>query len=249
MQGPRLDRAMDERKFTAALVGALIALAACAGETSPSSQPGAEAGGDPGSAAGTRPSGEPELLTLEGRIEEGVECPVLRTPDGETYALSFRDTEIGAGDYARVTGEIADASFCMQGQGTLIVEDASRIDPPARDRDPARAGGIAVTSDYVRGSWVAKGVDADCDRPDFDVTANSRGMSIIETRINGYPETGVVDVGPTPALQWDEPLPTLPIEARGPDGLAVMPAQNAETVTLAGHRIEGDGVVFIKCAA
>ncbi|MBD59829.1 MAG: hypothetical protein CL808_06870 [Citromicrobium sp.] len=236
-------------KLTASLLGAPLLLAACAGSTDSSddaiSAPDKDADNP---AAGTRPSGEPQLLTLEGRIEEGLECPVLRTPDGETYALSFRDTELGPGDYVRVSGEIADASFCMQGQGTLIVQDASKAEPPARDRDPARAGGIALTSQYVRGSWVAKGVDADCARPDFDVTANSRGMSIIETRVNGYPETGVVDVGPTPALQWDEPLPTLPIEARGPDGLAVMPAEGADPVTLAGHRIEGDGVVFVKCA-
>ena len=234
---------MAERKFTAILIAALMAIAACAGESN--SLPEQDEGD---SAAGTRPSGEPQLLTLEGRIEEGVECPILRTPDGETYALSFRETDLGPGDYVRVSGDLADASFCMQGQGTRIVEDASAAEPPARDRDPARTGGIAVTGEYVRGSWVAKGLDADCEKPDFDVTANSRGMSIIETRINGYPETGVVDVGPTPGLQWDEPLPTLPIETRGPDGLAVMPEDGAEIVTLAGHPIEGDGVVFVKCA-
>ena len=58
----------------------------------------------------------------------------------------------------------------------------------------------------------------------------------------------MVDVGPTPALQWDEPIPTLPIETRGPDGLAVMPPESGEQVTLAGHPIRGDGVVFVKCA-
>ncbi len=188
------------------------------------------------------------MVTKEGRIEDGTECPVLHTPGGEIWALSLGEADFGQGDYVRVTGKIADASICMEGEGTLLPSEIDSVEPPARDRDPARSGGLAVTSDYVRGSWVAKGANANCDKPDFDVTFNSRGMAIIETRVDGYPETGVVDVGPTPALQWDEPLPTLPIETRGPDGLSVMPPDNGEVVTLAGHRIEGDGVVFVKCS-
>ncbi len=42
-----------------------------------------------------------------------------------------------------------------------------------------------------------------------------------------------------PALTWWEPAP---------DGLAVMMPADGEVVTLAGHRLEGDGVVFVKCA-
>ena len=99
----------------------------------------------------------------------------------------------------------------------------------------------------MHGSWVAKGANADCSRPDFDVTANTNGMSVIETRIDGYSQTGAVDVGETPALQWDAPLPSLPIETRGPDGLAVLPPASGETVTLAGHDLSGGGVVFVKC--
>ncbi|WP_370182873.1 DUF5818 domain-containing protein [Alteriqipengyuania sp.] len=198
--------------------------------------------------AGTRPAGQADLVTVKGRIAHGVECLTLKTPDGDVWSFNPGEAEFGPGDYVSIRGEVADASFCQQGKGTLIPQWIEEIDPPARDRDPARAGGLAVTSEYVQGSWVAKGLKANCAKPDFDVTPNSRGMSIIETRINGVPETGVVDVGPTPALQWDEPLPTLPIETRGPDGLAVIPAKGADSVTLAGHRIEGDGVVFVKCA-
>ncbi|GAB5349464.1 DUF5818 domain-containing protein [Alteriqipengyuania sp. 357] len=135
---------MGERKFTAILITALMTIAACAGdpETPEATQNGASegAGDETAAAAGTRPAGEPDLVSVEGRIEDGVECPVLRTPDGKTYALSFRETDIGPGDYVRLRGEIADASFCMQGEGTLIVQDASRADPPAR------AGGLAETS-------------------------------------------------------------------------------------------------------
>lgn len=244
------------RNMTSLLCAPLLLLA-CAGPSDESGQsadaPDDEMIAAPGDnsgnpAAGTRPSGQPDLVTVEGRIAKGVECLTLKTPDGETWAFNAGDADFGPGDYVEITGEVADASFCQQGTGTLIPQRIEAKSPPARDRDPARAGGLAVTGEYVRGNWVAKGLNADCARPDFAVSANSRGMSIIETRVNGYPETGVVDVGPTPALQWDEPLPTLPIETRGPDGLAVMPAADGEVVTLAGHRIDGDGVVFVKCA-
>lgn len=238
---------MNRLTLAVSWAGALsLCLAACTVPDQSDGSSPAPGSGNP--AAGTRPAGEPQEVTLEGRIESGVECPVLHTPDGRIFALSLGKADFGPGDYVSITGEFADASICMQGEGTLIPTHMEATSPPARDRDPARAGGMAVTSDYVRGSWVAKGVNADCTRPDFDVTANSRGMNIVETRINGYPETGVVDVGPGPALQWDEPLPTLPIETRGPDGLAVMPPASGEVVTLAGHRIEGDGVVFVRCS-
>jgi len=227
-----------------------IVLTACSGAQVPDDATSGRQLDQPEAAnpAGTRPSGAPQLITVEGRIEEGVECPILRTPDGEVWSLSLGEADFGPGDYVRFTGEQADASFCQQGSGTLIPETIEEIDPPPRDRDPARAGGLAVTGDYVRGSWVAKGLDADCDRPDFQITQNRNGGSIIETSVNGVPATGMVDVGNTPALQWNEGIPTLPIETRGPDGLAILPSPDGRTVTLAGKSIEGDGVVFVKCA-
>ncbi len=227
--------------FCAALA---LALGACTGTGNDAGGSAAPAG-DPADA--TRPAGEPQTMTVEGRLADGVACSVINTPDGRSFAINPGDADFGTGDYVRVHGELADASFCMQGEGTIVPSRIEAADPPARDRDPARAGGIALTADYVIGGWVAKGPQADCAKPDFDVTLNSNGMAIIETRINGYPETGAVDVGPTPALQWDEPLPALPIDTRGPDGLAVMPSPEGEIVTLAGHRIEGDGVVFVRC--
>ncbi|MEC9066198.1 MAG: hypothetical protein VX569_02835 [Pseudomonadota bacterium] len=118
---------------------------------------------------------------------------------------------------------------------------------PVRDRDPARTGSIPLTASYVRGSWVAKGVEADCDRPDFQVRANRGGDHVIETSVNGIPATGRVALGEDPALRWDEGIPPLPIAARGPDGLAVMPSSGEREVTLAGQPINGDGVVFVKC--
>lgn len=219
--------------------------AACSGADSDRSALPEENGAS-SPAADARP-GEGQAISVEGRIEAGVECSIIRTPDGEVWAWNEPEADFGPGDYVRITGEVAQASICQQGEGTIMVERIDGLAPPARDRDPARAGGVAVTSDYVRGSWVAKGSDANCDRPDFQITANRNGGNIIETSVNGVPTTGYVDVGDTPELQWDQGLPDMPIEARGPDGLAVMPGEG-RTVTLAGHRIEGDGVVFVKCA-
>lgn len=228
----------------AAAVALSLAAASCNGEPEAPELPPSDR-----ASAAVSAFDVPDEMSREGRIADGVECPVLRTPDGEIWALELGEADFGPGDYVRVTGSQADVSTCMQGEGTIRVARLEAIDPPAHDRDPARAGGIALSIEYVRGSWVAKGIGADCEKPDFDVTVNSRGMAIIETRIDGFPETGVVDVGPTPGLQWDEPLPTLPIETRGPDGLAVKPPGDGQTVMLAGHRIEGDGIVFVKCAA
>ena len=116
----------------------------------------------------------------------------------------------------------------MEGEGTIIPATISALQPPARDRDPARAGGVALTREYVTGSWTAPGIDADCDRPDFQIS-QSPGAMVIETSVNGAPETGRVVLGNYPRIDWDDPLPDMPLESRGPDGLAVLrPATDAE---------------------
>lgn len=194
-------------------------------------------------------SGSTHILTVEGRIEEGAECPVLHTPEGEIYAVTGDLSDPRPGDYVELVGRLVDMSVCQRGRDTLKVIHFAAKKPPARDRDPARAGGLAVTSEYVQGSWVAKGASADCRRPDFQVRRNRDGGSLIETRINGEPETGYVDVGARPAIHWDEKIPMMPIETRGPDGLAILVSQSGERVTLSGHPIAGDGVVFIRCAS
>ncbi len=230
----------------------LLSVCALAGACSETSQP--ETSPPPGTgsdlATGTRPAGQPQLATVEGRVEEGVECDILRTPDGEEWAVNFGEADFGPGDYIRLTGEVADASFCMEGEGTLIPQTIDEIDPPARDRDPARAGGIALTEDYVIGSWVAKGVDADCAKPDIDIN-KSPGAIVMESAVSGIPTDSRVVLGDDPRLDLDDPLPDLPLESRGPDGLAILPSPQArpnDPISIAGHTIDGAGVVFVKCA-
>ncbi len=231
-------------------VFASLALVSCgsnetvAGSAPDADRPSAAEGASPSLA--TRPSGEPNLVTKEGRIESGVECPVLHTPDGEIWALSLGEADFGPGDYVSVTGEVADASICMQGEGTILPQTIDAKDPPARDRDPARAGGIAVTSEYVVGSWVAKGAGADCSQPDFRVTTNANGLALFKGMVNGKQQTAALSVGGDPAIHYDAPLKSTPVETRGPDGLAILPPASG-AISIAGHPIEGDGVVFVKC--
>lgn len=237
--------------------GALALLAGCAGADGPEDANTADdtvgvddpAGPSGDSAAGTRPAGDAELMTVEGRLSLGTECKIVTTPDGRVYSLSLSVADFSPGDYVRIEGELADASLCMEGDGHLMPSSIEPAEPPARDRDPARAGGVRLTPAYVTGSWTARGVDADCDRPDFQIS-ESPGAIVVETRLNGVPTTGRVVLGDYPRFDWDEPLSDMPIESRGPAGIAVLrPATDeTRTMTLAGKPIEGDGVVFIKCA-
>lgn len=103
-----------------------ILLAACAPATD-GTVPGRPTGSDAGA---TRLADQPALIIVKGRIGEGVECPLLTTPDGRKYALSLGDSGFGPGDYVRIEGEIADASFCMQGEGTLIPQKIETATPP-----------------------------------------------------------------------------------------------------------------------
>lgn len=50
-------------------------------------------------------------------------------------------------------------------------------------------------------------------------------------------------------LDFDEPMPDLPMESRGPDGLAILrPATDAacDPITFGPATVAGDGVVFVR---
>lgn len=71
-------------------------------------------------AAGTRPSGQPNLITVSGVLEAGRDCMILRTAESGTYAFNQEDPSLRPGDRVSITGEIADAAYCMEGDNTLI---------------------------------------------------------------------------------------------------------------------------------
>lgn len=61
-------------------------------------------------------------VTVTGTLtDEGVECPAMDGDDGALYTLAGDLGPFGPGDRVRVTGEIAEMSFCMQGT-TIQVE-------------------------------------------------------------------------------------------------------------------------------
>jgi len=68
-------------------------------------------------------------LTLEGRVRQGVECMVLETDDGDTWSLTSDDVRFTAGEYVRVRGSRADASFCQQGIGVMDVATITEVSP------------------------------------------------------------------------------------------------------------------------
>ncbi|MDX1656998.1 MAG: DUF5818 domain-containing protein, partial [Candidatus Competibacteraceae bacterium] len=60
--------------------------------------------------------------------DEGVECQALRGDDGRLYTLGGDLEGFGVGDRVRVTGQVAQASFCMQGTtlGVRTIEKLQR---------------------------------------------------------------------------------------------------------------------------
>jgi LysM repeat protein len=67
-------------------------------------------------------------VTVSGLLtREGVECPALRSEDGDLYTLYGRIDGFRAGDSVTVTGRVAEISTCQQGT-TIEVEriDADR---------------------------------------------------------------------------------------------------------------------------
>lgn len=58
-----------------------------------------------------------DVVHVTGTLtDEGVECPALRGDDGQLYTLTPRDLQgFSVGDRVRVTGKLAERSFCQQG--------------------------------------------------------------------------------------------------------------------------------------
>jgi LysM repeat protein len=68
-------------------------------------------------------------ITLEGRVQDGVECMTLKTPQGTIWSLVSDVADFKPGEYVEVEGTLADASFCMQGEGTVEVHAIRKTTP------------------------------------------------------------------------------------------------------------------------
>ena len=80
-------------------------------------------------AAEPEPEPEAEKLVLEGRVQKGFECPVLRTADGETYSLVSQDYGFTPGDYVAIEGEAVEMSLCMQGRTIRVTSMTAKPAP------------------------------------------------------------------------------------------------------------------------
>lgn len=78
----------------------------------------------------------PQVITVSGVItSEGAECVAMRGDDGKLYTLG-RPKDLAPGDRVRITGTLAEASFCMQGI-TLNVTRIERLpERPGSERVP-----------------------------------------------------------------------------------------------------------------
>jgi hypothetical protein len=80
--------------------------------------------------AGCATMADTNALTITATVtNEGVECPAVRTDDGKLYTIATKE-KLTPGMRVRITGTIAEASFCMQ--GTTIA--ATKIEVLSADR-------------------------------------------------------------------------------------------------------------------
>lgn len=210
-------------------VSLAVVLAACQDDT-PYIEPRDEGAG-----------GNGDLVTVSGRVIEGQECLLIETDEDTRYSLAGA-TNVTPQSWYEVSGRVVENSVCREGDVELTVSTSVEVAPP---QDAPPPPGMTVTQDYVLGAWTHRG--GDCARPDFDITENSAGGQVVETSLDGAPRTGYVRLGDEAAFIFDQPLREMPLEIRTPEGLAVLPPESG-AVTLGGQTIEGDGVVFIKCA-
>lgn len=77
--------------------------------------------------AGCATPGAVDTVTAQGRIAQGVECPLLLTDDGTTYALTSAAPVPEPGTPVRVRGHLAEVSICQQGSGTIQVSSIARL--------------------------------------------------------------------------------------------------------------------------
>jgi hypothetical protein len=66
-----------------------------------------------------------EEISIEGRLDQGVECPVIHTDDGRLFSVSgglSRADMPPMGTTVRLRATVLDTSFCMQGVPLSVIE-------------------------------------------------------------------------------------------------------------------------------
>ncbi len=77
------------------------------------------------------PPGDTLALDLTGKlVPGGAECQLFQSRDGKTYAVQGTPlSNIKEGEPIEIKGTLQEASFCMQGEGTIAVSEVRRLDP------------------------------------------------------------------------------------------------------------------------
>ena len=100
---------MKYRIETLSLAAGLLSLtAACGGSEAPTSGP----------------------VTVEGYLTQGTECAIIQTTTGATYSVTGNDPAIRSGTTVRLSGRLAEMSFCQQGSGTISATSVTPIELP-----------------------------------------------------------------------------------------------------------------------
>lgn len=79
---------------------------------------------------GDTPGATVTIGSVEGRLSAGSECPIITTAEGIRYSLAGDLGPYGSGEAVQIEGEVAEMSFCMEGEATLAVES---VEPVAGD--------------------------------------------------------------------------------------------------------------------
>lgn len=100
-----------------------------AGEAPESKPPREQATARKGSSTAPAADPAPERLSLEGRIRDGAECPVLETAGGDIYSLVSQDHVLTSGGYATIEAEPVEMSLCMEGQTVRVLSMSPKAPP------------------------------------------------------------------------------------------------------------------------
>lgn len=87
----------------------VLLLAGCAAQT-PTPQT------DPGTVRPVTANSKADSITITGTVTtEGAECPAVRGDDGKLYTIAGDREKLVAGARVRITGTVAEMTYCMQG--------------------------------------------------------------------------------------------------------------------------------------
>lgn len=76
-----------------------------------------------------------ERVVIEGWLSDGVECPIVTTPNGHVYSLAGPTGRFKSGDFVHVEGATVGPSLCMQGEATVKTGEIREAMAPAGGKD------------------------------------------------------------------------------------------------------------------